>query len=82
MRSLVVLEDWANQGHTAQRAILWLVFWPLLLVLRLPAPLHRRSTLQPVSVSDWLRAHDLGQARPPLPDGRIRPTPSSSGCRG
>ncbi len=68
MRSLAALEDWATKGQTAQRVIVWLLFWPLLLAMRLPASLQRGSTLQPVSVSDWLRGHDLSpsQARPPL----------------
>jgi hypothetical protein len=52
MRSLIVLEDWATSGHMAQRAIAWLLFWPLLLAMRLPVSFQRGSTL---SVSDILR---------------------------
>jgi hypothetical protein len=29
MRSLMVLEDWATSRNMAQRAIPWLLFWPL-----------------------------------------------------
>ena len=60
MRSLIaLLEGWAKTGHAAQRAAVWLLFWPLLLVLRLPASLQRGSDLQGLSISDWVR----GQGR-------------------
>ncbi len=77
MRSLVALEDWATKGHAAQRAAMWLLFWPLLLSMQLPASFQRGS------VSDWLRDRDLSHPRPGrlLRVAGLGRRASSSGCR-
>lgn len=57
MRSIIALEGWATTGPTTRRILTWLLFWPLLLALRLPASSGSKS------VSDWLRVGQmLGQA--------------------
>jgi hypothetical protein len=61
MRSMKTLEDWATTGPMGRRVITWLIFWPLLLALRVPVSSEHGGT---VSVSVWLETRGVLATRP------------------
>jgi hypothetical protein len=74
MRSIKALEDWATTGPAARRVITWLLFWPLLLALRVPVSSQHGGT---VSVSVWLETRS---GLPTRPSARAEPDRVSLLC--